>query len=112
MTSIRRTLAAAALFAAATVLVPQTASAEVALKAVTAWGKNFTFVDMYLEWIKRVNEKGKGKVKIDYIGGPEVYPSFEQLEPLKRGVFATMVTSTAYIAGALPESNATWFGFS
>lgn len=112
MISVRRTLTAAALFAAAAVLVPQTASAqEVALKAVTAWGKNFTFVDMYLEWIKRVNEKGKGKIKIDYIGGPEVYPSFEQLEPLKRGVFATMVTSTAYIAGALPESNATWFGF-
>jgi TRAP-type C4-dicarboxylate transport system substrate-binding protein len=64
-----------------------------------------------LKWIERVNAKGTGKVKIDYIGGPEVYPSFEQLEPLKRGVFATMVTSTAYIAGALPETNATWFGF-
>jgi hypothetical protein len=107
---VRQTLVAAA-FAASAMLVPHTASAEVALKAVTAWGKNFTFVDMYMEWIKRVNEKGKGKIRIDYIGGPEVYPSFEQLEPLKRGVFATMVTSTAYIAGALPETNATWFGF-
>ncbi len=44
-------------------------------------------------------------------GGPEVYPSFEQLEPLKRGVFASVITSTAYVAGALPELNATWFGF-
>ncbi len=110
MRSIRLSLVAAA-FAASAALVPHTASAEVALKAVTAWGKNFTFVDMYMEWIKRVNEKGKGKVRIDYVGGPEVYPSFEQLEPLKRGVFATMLTSTAYIAGALPETNATWFGF-
>ena len=110
MRLVRQTLIAAA-FAASTVLVPHTASAEVVLKAVTAWGKNFTFVDMYMEWIKRVNEKGKGKVRIDYIGGPEVYPSFEQLEPLKRGVFTTMITSTAYIAGALPETNATWFGF-
>ncbi|HEY7610499.1 MAG TPA: TRAP transporter substrate-binding protein DctP [Alphaproteobacteria bacterium] len=110
MRSVRRTMTAAAL-AAAALLLPQAAAAEVALKAVSAWGKNFTFVDMYVEWMKRVNEKGKGKVKIDYIGGPEVYPSFEQLEPLKRGVFATMITSTAYIAGALPESNATWFGF-
>jgi TRAP-type C4-dicarboxylate transport system substrate-binding protein len=111
MRSVRRTLTAAALFAAA-VLVPYTASAQqVTLKAVTAWGKNFTFVDMYLEWVKRVNAKAAGKLKIDHVGGPEVYPSFEQLEPLKRGVFATMVTSTAYIAGALPETNATWFGF-
>jgi len=111
MRSVRRTMTAAALVAAAAMLVPPASAQEVTLKAVTAWGKNFTFVDMYMEWIKRVNAKAAGKVKIDYIGGPEVYPSFEQLEPLKRGVFATMVTSTAYIAGALPESNATWFGF-
>jgi len=112
MRSVSRTLAAAAIAAAALALLPAAASAQqVTLKAVTAWGKNFTFVDMYLKWIERVNAKGAGKVRIDYVGGPEVYPSFEQLEPLKRGVFATMVTSTAYIAGALPETNATWFGF-
>ncbi|MFO0989459.1 MAG: TRAP transporter substrate-binding protein DctP [Alphaproteobacteria bacterium] len=111
MTFIRRTMSAAALLAAAAAFIPASASAEVTLKAVTAWGKNFAFVDMYLEWVKRVNEKGKGKIRIDYVGGPEVYPSFEQLEPLKRGVFHTMMTSTAYIAGALPETNATWFGF-
>ncbi len=112
MRSAFKRLAAAAIAAAVAALLPATASAQqVTLKAVTAWGKNFTFVDMYLEWVKRVNAKAAGKVKIDYVGGPEVYPSFEQLEPLKRGVFATMVTSTAYIAGALPETNATWFGF-
>ena len=91
---------------------PSPASAqEVVLKAVTAWSRNLPFVDQYMEWIKRVNDKGKGKIRIDYVGGPEVYPSFEQLEPLKRGVFASIITSTAYVAGALPELNATWFGF-
>ena len=83
----------------------------VTLKAVTAWSRNFNFNDQYFEWIKRVNDKGAGKVRIDYVGGQEVCPSFEQLEPLKRGVFASVVTSTAYVAGALPELNATWFGF-
>jgi TRAP-type C4-dicarboxylate transport system substrate-binding protein len=102
-------LAAAGAFATATAV--QAPAQEVHLKAVTAWSKNINFVDTYLEWIKRVNERGKGKVRIDYIGGPEVFPSFEQLEPLKRGVFATVVTSTAYLAGALPELNVTWFGF-
>lgn len=93
-------------------LAPTTAAAqEVTLKAVTAWSRNFTFNDQYFEWIKRVNANGKGKIRIDYVGGPEVYPSFEQLEPLKRGVFSTVITSTAYVAGALPELNATWFGF-
>lgn len=89
-----------------------TSAAEpVTIKAVTAWGKNQVFNDMYAEWIKRVNARGAGKVKIDLIGGPEVYPAFEQLEPLKRGVIGTIITSTGYVAGALPEVNATWFGF-
>ena len=87
------------------------AQAPVVLKAVTAWDKNAPFVDMYMAWIKRVNDKARGKLRIDYLGGPEVYPSFEQLDPLKRGVIDTIVTSTAYVAGALPELNATWFGF-
>ena len=91
-------------------LAPMDALAQemVTLKAVTAWSRNLNFVDKYLEWTKRVNDKGAGKIRIDYVGGPEVYPSFEQLEPLKRGVFATVITSTAYVAGALPELNATF----
>jgi TRAP-type transport system periplasmic protein len=85
-------------------------SAPVVLRAVTAWDKSLLFVDKYMEWIKRVNEKGAGKIRIDYTGGPEVFPAFEQLEPLRRGVFSTVITSTAYM-GALPELNATWLGF-
>lgn len=87
------------------------AQQPVVLKAVTAWDKSLAFVDKYMEWISRVNQRSAGKVRIDYIGGPEVFPSLEQLEPLKRGTFATVVTSTGYMAGALPELNATWFGF-
>ena len=85
-------------------------SAPVVLRAVTAWDKSLLFVDKYMDWIKRVNEKGAGKIRIDYTGGPEVFPAFEQLEPLRRGVFSTVITSTAYM-GALPELNATWLGF-
>jgi len=109
-----RTLAGLAIAAAAAAgAAPDRAAAQqpATLKAVTAWPRNLNTNDKYFEWIKRVNETGAGKVKIDYIGGPEVYPSFEQLEPLKRGVFSTVVTSTAYVAGALPELNAAWFGF-
>ncbi len=87
------------------------AVAQTNIKVVTAWSKGFIANDMYLDWVERVNKAGAGKVKIDVVGGPEVYPSFEQLEPLKRNVFQSVVTSTAYIAGALPETNATWFGF-
>jgi len=87
------------------------AQAPVTLKAVTAWTRGWVFNDMYLEWIKRVNERAKGRLKIEVIGGPEVYPAFEQLDPLKRGVIDIIGTATAYLAGALPETNAFWFMF-
>jgi TRAP-type transport system periplasmic protein len=112
MKSVGHLFAGLMLAAVCSAAAPSPASAqEVVLKAVTAWSRNLPFVDQYIEWIKRVNDKGKGRIRIDYVGGPEVYPSFEQLEPLKRGVFASIITSTAYVAGALPELNATWFGF-
>jgi TRAP-type C4-dicarboxylate transport system substrate-binding protein len=87
------------------------AQAPVTLKAVTAWTKGWVFNDMYLEWIKRVNERAGGRLKIEYLGGPEVYPAFEQLDPLKRGVIDVVSTTSSYLAGALPETNAGWFMF-
>jgi len=95
----------------ATGAAAQTAQAPVTLKAVTAWTQGWPFNNMYFEWIKRVNERAGGRLKIEYIGGPEVYPAFEQLDPLKRRVMDTIITSTGYVAGALPEVNATWLGF-
>ena len=89
----------------------QSAQAPVTLRAVTAWTKAWPFNDMYFDWIKRVNERAGGRLKIEYLGGPEVYPAFEQLDPLKRRVMDTIITSTGYVAGALPEVNATWLGF-
>jgi TRAP-type transport system periplasmic protein len=112
MKSVGHLFAGLMLAAVCSAAAPSPASAqEVVLKAVTAWSRNLPFVDQYIEWIRRVNDNSKGRIRIDYVGGPEVYPSFEQFEPLKRGVFASIITSTAYVAGALPELNATWFGF-
>ena len=107
--NFRLAVAAAVLFAAG-ISQASAQSGPVVLRAVTGWDKSLAFVDKYMDWIKRVNEKGAGKIRIDYTGGPEVFPSFEQLEPLKRGVISTVVTSTGYV-GALPELNATWLGF-
>ena len=106
-------LVAGALLLLATGVSPSAAQGQkpVVLKAVSAWTKSWTVMDMYLEWIKRVNERAGGQLKIEYIGGPEVYPAFEQLDPLKRGVIDFIVTSPSYVAGALPEVNATWFMF-
>lgn len=109
--------AAAALVLLVALLVPlpvvdlPAAQSPIVLKAVTGWTTTWVFNDMYKEWIKRVNERAGGRLKIELLGGPEVYPAFEQLDPLKRGVIDFMVTSPSYVAGALPEVNAVWFMF-
>ncbi len=104
-------LALAVLLLAVDVPGASAQTSPIVLKAATAWTKHWVFNDMYFEWIKRVNERAAGRLKIEYLGGPEVFPAFEQLDPLKRGVVDTIVTSTAYVAGALPELNAIWFLF-
>lgn len=111
MKSITARMMLGLLFAALVAPLGAFAQQPVVIKAVTAWPKNFAQPEMFLQWIERVNERGKGKVRIDYVGGPEVFPTFEQLEPLKQGVFGVLFTSPGYIGGALPELNATWFGF-
>lgn len=77
------------------------------LKAVTGWTKTWVFNDMFFEWVNLVNDKAGGRLKIEYRGGPEVFPAFEQLDPLKRGVIDIINTAGGYVAGALPEMNAT-----
>jgi TRAP-type C4-dicarboxylate transport system substrate-binding protein len=83
------------------------AQAPITLKAVTGWTKGWVFNDMFFEWVNLVNERAGGRLKIEYRGGPEVFPAFEQLDPLKRGVIEIINTAGGYVAGALPEFNAT-----
>ena len=98
-------VAAAFAFAAAPLAQAQS---PVVLKAVSGWDKSLVFVDKYMDWIKRVNEKGAGKVRIDYIGGPEVFPSFEQLEPLKRCLTTGPIPSTPPGAWCSRRTPARW----
>ena len=38
------------------------AQTPIVLKAVSAWTKSWVVMDMYLEWIKRVNERAAGRL--------------------------------------------------
>lgn len=52
-----------------------------------------------------MNEKGKDvKLSIKYIGGPEVFPPFEGIESLIKGVFDVAYMPPAYFAGVVPEA--------
>jgi TRAP-type C4-dicarboxylate transport system substrate-binding protein len=56
----------------------------------------------YKKLIDRVNERSKGELKIELIGGPEVIPPGEQMRALGKGVIQILVTPT-YHLGVVPE---------
>lgn len=85
-----------------------TASAEeTTLKAITGLPSNLELAKSYLQNYRgAVNEKYKGLVKINYVGGPEVVPPRKAGDALRRGQFDMLHSPTAYYIGLVPEGYA------
>jgi len=98
------------MFSVAVIFTVPVMAKPVTLKAVSAWHLGYSSVETYKWWIKAVNEKGKGRVEINIIGGPEVTAMPEQVGALKRGVFDILLTAAGYYMGMIPEAEA--FGLS
>lgn len=94
------------LAAAAFVLSAQTASAEEVLRAVHAFPKPLDFTQSFLRWVEKANEAGKGVVRIEVTGGPEVIPGAEQGDAVRRGVVDLQYGPATYYLGAFPEADA------
>jgi TRAP-type transport system periplasmic protein len=78
---------------------------EIVLKAVTGWPANDRMsVGPFLIFQKAVNERFKDQLKIEWVGGPEVIPSFELIEAVKNGVVDIANLSVAYYEKQLPEA--------
>ena len=84
-------------------------SKEIVLKAVTAWPANdrMSTVQFFLLQ-KMVNQELKGKVRIEYLGGPEVVPSFELIEAVKSGMVDIASMSCGYYTRVVPDVGALW----
>lgn len=76
------------------------------LKAVSFVPKNHPIVTMAHVWVNRVNEQCGDKIKIDWVGGPEVIPGFDQAEALRNNTVQVIFNPTAYYAPMMPEVNA------
>ncbi len=88
----------------ATGLVMVSAQAqEVTLRAINAFQEGTYFASQFEAFVKRVNEEGKGLVKINYIGGPKAIPTMEQASALRNGVVDLANTTVAYTASIVPE---------
>jgi len=88
------------------VLGPSAHAAEVTLRAVTGVPQSSKVAQVFLEYVKRVNERGKGVVQIQYVGGPEVTPPPQQAAALERGLFDILHTPGSFYAGQVKEVDA------
>ena len=98
-----RTVLAALL--AALVALPAAAQ-EVTLRAVSAFQEGTAFAKPFEAFIRKVNEEGKGVIRINFIGGPRAMPPFELGNALRGGVVDMVNASSAFYANLLPEGEA------
>jgi hypothetical protein len=79
---------------------------EVTLRAVTAFAEKTTYSRGFERFIERVNETGKGVIRINYIGGPKAMPPFEVGNALKNGVVDIANATGAFYTNVMPEADA------
>lgn len=102
----RAALGAAAAAAFAGLVAVPAASAEEVLTAVHAFPKNIVYSESFLEYVDKVNEAGKGVVRIDVRGGPEAIAMFEQPQAVQRGVVDMVYSPGSFYASDFPEKDA------
>ncbi len=101
-TRILASVAAAAALAAAS--LPASAQ-EVTLRAVTSFAEGTQFSKNFEAFIARVNDLGKGVVKINYIGGPRAMPPFEVGNAVRTRVVDIANVTGAFYTNLMPEAD-------
>ena len=100
--------AAAALLAlTAGVLISGPARAqETTLTAVVFVPRNTTFGEIFVRFVDRVNNEGRGVVKIELRGGPDAIPTFEQGNAVRTGVVDMVSLAPTFYTNVCPECDA------
>lgn len=79
------------------------AADKIVIKAVSCWPITHVGNSFYKKFIERVNEKCKGQVEIQLLGGPEVVSVFDQLKAAGTGVVDMIHGDPNYWAGVVAE---------
>lgn len=94
------------IIAAALALATYAAEAqEVTLKAVTSFAEKTQFSKNFERFIDKVNADGKGKVQINYIGGPRAMPPFEVGNAVRTKVVDIANVTGAFYTNLMPEAD-------
>src|SRR5919108_285240 len=78
----------------------------VTVRAITAWPLDCNCVSQYKRYIDETNKRGKGKIEIKLLGGPEVVKPFEQLQALRAGIADMTHSAGDYYVGETIEGAA------
>ena len=79
---------------------------EIELTAISSFAINLEFTKDLQLFIRDVNERGRGRVHIRYIGSSEVIPQRKQVYALRRGVIDMTFSAATYLIGVAPEGDA------
>jgi len=83
-----------------------TPTEKIVLKAVSFMPKGHMTSDKGVMFVEMVEERAAGKLEIDFLGGPEVVPTFEQPEAVRSGVVDINFSCGNYYTGIVPEADA------
>ena len=73
-------------------------AAETVLKAITyaPLSKVEDSMVIFKKWVDKVNTAGKGEIRIELLGGPEVFPVSDQMNALSKGLVDAVMTFSVH----------------
>ena len=77
--------------------------AEETLRAVNGFPPGLIYGKTFLDFVADLNQRGKGIVQINVIGGPEAIPPLEQPNAVRNGVVDMFFGPANWYAGTVPE---------
>jgi TRAP-type C4-dicarboxylate transport system substrate-binding protein len=83
-----------------------TVEKEVTLSVTSAWAEGNSLLFNMEDFVKKVEEKSNGTVKIVWGGGPETIPTYQLVEALRTGVIDIAWTSHTYNVSYVPVMEA------
>ena len=91
---------------AATAIPALAHAQEVTLRVVSAFAENTTYVKNLEPFIQKLNAEGKGRLQLNFIGGPKAMPPFEVGNAVRTGVVDIGMTTGAFYTNIMPEADA------
>src|SRR5712692_8953226 len=101
--TIMRSISIAAL--AAVLAATSAAAQEISLRAVSSFAEGTEFSKNFERFVEKVNNDGKGVIKINYIGGPRAVPPFEVGNAVRTRVVDIANVTGAFYTNLMPEAD-------